>query len=122
MDVVVWSTIEIYTALICASIMCLRPLAAKLLPVLFKIQTTAATRETPFSDESNKDRIGVAGKLYRGNFGIKLSDSDIRAARFNSQNSNNDGWDGDDIHASNIELAAYHKEVEPSYKGIGGRR
>ncbi|CAG8956814.1 hypothetical protein HYFRA_00011203 [Hymenoscyphus fraxineus] len=113
-DVVLWSTIEIYAALICACFICLRPLAAKLLPVLFRSEHTAISRETPFSDESNKVRAGIAEKLYRGNFGIRLSDSDMRTSNFDTQQSHIDRLEGEDMNSSSIELGEYKGTIVSS--------
>lgn len=52
---VIWSTIEVYTAVICASMMAARPLLVKCMPVLF--QNTIESRKEGAYGSSNPHRV-----------------------------------------------------------------
>lgn len=48
-DIVVWSIIETYTAVICACLMTLRPLVAKFMPSNFQSSTLVSDTSWPYS-------------------------------------------------------------------------
>ncbi|KAG4422199.1 hypothetical protein IFR04_004705 [Cadophora malorum] len=72
-DVVIWSSIETYTAVICACLMCIRPLIMKYIPGVFP--TTVNSRNN--TNKSWGQKIGPRGQNSR-NFGggIELSGED----------------------------------------------
>ncbi|KAK0105449.1 hypothetical protein ONS95_004184 [Cadophora gregata] len=78
-DVVIWSSIETFTAVICACLMCIRPLIMKYMPGVFP--TTINSRNN--TNKSWGQKIGSRGQNSR-NFGggIELSGED-RAKRSN---------------------------------------
>jgi hypothetical protein len=54
-DVVIWSTIEVYTAVICASMMAVRPLLVKCMPAFF--QSTIESHKEGTYGSSNPHRV-----------------------------------------------------------------
>ena len=67
-DVVIWSVLETFTAIMCASLMCLRPLLVRCLPALFSASKGGASTITPNPTWASK----LASKLRSGNHGVEL--------------------------------------------------
>jgi hypothetical protein len=78
-DLIIWSIIEVYTAIICASLVSIRPLIAKLIPTLFP--TTRGTADTKSKTNSStpvwplKVNSRLSGRL-RSNHGTELHSED----------------------------------------------
>ncbi|PMD33685.1 hypothetical protein L207DRAFT_589244 [Hyaloscypha variabilis F] len=78
-DVIIWSVLETFTAIICASLMCFRPLLVRLLPAIFQSnKTTTASMNTPNPPQSWGQLVSsrLGSKLRSGNHGIELSSVD----------------------------------------------
>lgn len=71
-DVVIWSVLETFAAVMCASLMCLRPLV-KFLPSIFP--ATRASYDTPNPKWSAK----LASKIRNPNSGVELHSEDEEA-------------------------------------------
>jgi hypothetical protein len=81
-DVIIWSVLETFTAIICASLMCFRPLLVRLLPAIFQSnKTTTASMNTPNPPQSWGQLVSsrLGSKLRSGNHGIELSSVDEEA-------------------------------------------
>lgn len=72
MDIVIWSIVEVYSAIICASLISIRPLIAKIFPRLFPTTRTTESRSktrSPAWPGTFGSRI--SGK-FRSNHGTEL--------------------------------------------------
>ncbi|PMD35024.1 hypothetical protein L207DRAFT_497048 [Hyaloscypha variabilis F] len=69
-DVVIWSEVETYTAVMCSCLMCIRPLVLKYLPNIFPT-TKASSSQTPYA----------SGHLHNANMWSAKVASRIRAER-----------------------------------------
>jgi hypothetical protein len=69
-DVVIWSEVETYTAVMCSCLMCIRPLVLKYLPNIFPT-TKASSSQTPYA----------SGHLHNANTWSAKVASRIRAER-----------------------------------------
>ncbi|KAH8746684.1 hypothetical protein F5882DRAFT_446278, partial [Hyaloscypha sp. PMI_1271] len=81
-DVIIWSVLEAFTSIICASLMCFRPLLLKLFPTIFQSnKTMTASKQTQQGRQSwgqvMSSRLG--SKLRSENHGIELSSLDEEA-------------------------------------------
>jgi hypothetical protein len=63
-DVVIWSIVEIYTAMICASLMSIRPLLVKYFPSLFP--TTAAHDYSGTTSWRPKESANASARIWSG--------------------------------------------------------
>lgn len=83
-DVVIWSIIECYTAIICACLASIRPLIAKIIPTLFP--TTKGTRSKSRNPSRNPSssriwQATLSGRLRSGQNATELySDDDDEMA------------------------------------------
>ena len=85
MDVVIWSMIELFTAAICACLMCFRPLLVKCFPSMFPTATTTSQGNTTHSRILNprwgqKINSKLAGKLQSYHIEAELLSSDDDAS------------------------------------------
>ena len=72
-DVVIWSQIESYIALICASLMCIRPLLTRYIPSLFpttKVDSNSRSHQNPTWGQK------VGSRLRNGVISSELIDGD----------------------------------------------
>lgn len=75
-DVVIWSSIETYTAVICACLMCVRPLITKFIPSAFP-STNNSCNNTSNGNRSLVKNIGSGGQNSPQNGrGIEMSGED----------------------------------------------
>ncbi|KAH8676398.1 hypothetical protein BGZ60DRAFT_562080 [Tricladium varicosporioides] len=77
-DIIIWSEIETYSAVICACLMCLRPLLLKLFPKLFP-STHSNSRSHPSnhnSKHSNSWGNKFSSKIRGSKAGMQLSETD----------------------------------------------
>jgi hypothetical protein len=79
-DVILWSVLEDYVAIICASLMCFRPLFIKFMPSMLPT-TSLSESKTPGSQAWAQARgdSKVAGKLGAGAKGYELKSQDDEA-------------------------------------------
>jgi hypothetical protein len=75
-DVIIWSVLETFTAIICASLMCLRPLLVRCLPALFPASKGSTSRETPNPSWAQVMSSRLANRLRSGNNGLELHSED----------------------------------------------
>jgi hypothetical protein len=80
-DVVLWSIIETFTAVICASLMCIRPLLVRILPTVFPMTKASGSRTNTTGNPSWS--VKLASKLRNQNSGVELlsGDEEVRNAR-----------------------------------------
>ncbi|KAF4628473.1 hypothetical protein G7Y89_g9676 [Cudoniella acicularis] len=73
-DPVIWTVVELYSSMICTSLMTLRPLLARYMPGLFAANATGSTENRGNSNTSWRTRIGVQqGSMpWNINHGIEL--------------------------------------------------
>jgi hypothetical protein len=74
-DVIIWSVLEVFTGMICASLMCYRPLLLKLLPSVF-LTTKSESKHTQNKSWGQLVSLKLGSKLRTGNNGIELSSLD----------------------------------------------
>jgi hypothetical protein len=79
-DVVIWSVLETFMAIICASLMCLRPLLARLLPSVFQSTHNTNSKHTP-NPSWGYMNSKLANKLRSGNHGVELRSEDDEGRR-----------------------------------------
>ena len=75
MDVIIWSVLEVFTGMICASLMCYRPLLVKLLPIVFQ-STKSESKHTQNKSWGALVSLKLGSKLRTGNNRIELSSLD----------------------------------------------
>jgi hypothetical protein len=75
-DVIIWSVLEAFTAIICACLMCLRPLLIRFLPALFPASKASESRPTPNPSWAQAMGSKLASKLRTGNNGLELQSED----------------------------------------------
>ena len=75
---IIWSVLETFTAFICASLMCFRPLIVKLLPSIFHA-TKNESRHTPNPVWGQLVSVKLGSKLRDGNSEIELCGIDDEA-------------------------------------------
>ena len=80
-DVIIWSVLETFTAVICACLMCLRPLLVRCLPSLFPVSKTSESRHTPNPSWAQVMSSKLATKLRTGNNGLELHSEDDERGR-----------------------------------------
>ncbi|KFX97086.1 hypothetical protein V490_02961 [Pseudogymnoascus sp. VKM F-3557] len=90
-DPVIWSILESFTAVICASLMCLRPLIVKLLPKSFPTTDMSDTTRTPTPGWAKSINVKLASKMRhssnrfelhsQGGDGLGASDNVIRVQK-----------------------------------------
>jgi hypothetical protein len=73
-DVVIWSVIESFTAVICACLMTLRPLIVKYLPAIFPASKLATNRSKGYGNPNWGQGISskYPNKLRRAHSGVEL--------------------------------------------------
>jgi hypothetical protein len=80
-DLLEWSIIEVYTAIICASLVSIRPLIAKLIPSLFPTTKAAYTNNRLASSGvpawPSKVSSRALARIRSGNGTVLLSDDDM---------------------------------------------
>jgi len=79
-DVVIWSVLESFIAIICASLMCLRPLLVRLLPSVFQSSLDTNSEHTP-NPSWGYMNSKLASKLRSGNHGVELHTVDDEGRR-----------------------------------------
>jgi hypothetical protein len=75
-DVIIWSVIEAFTAIICACLMCFRPLLVRLLPSLFQATKVGESRYAPNPSWAQVMSSKLSSKLRTGNNGVELHSED----------------------------------------------
>ncbi|PMD24451.1 hypothetical protein NA56DRAFT_740853, partial [Hyaloscypha hepaticicola] len=75
-DVLIWSGIEIYTAIICSCLLCIRPLLRQCFPSLFPSIRAPESRERSITNPNWAQKVGIAA--------LKLS-SNIKGSKGRSQ-------------------------------------
>lgn len=75
-DAVIWSVLESFTAIICASLICLRPLIVKLLPASFPTTETSGTTRTPTPGWAKPINLKLASKLRNSGNRLELHSRD----------------------------------------------
>jgi hypothetical protein len=80
-DLLEWSIIEVSTAIICASLVSIRPLIAKLIPSLFPTTKAADTKNRTASSGivawPSKESSKVSARIRSGNGTVLLSNDDM---------------------------------------------
>jgi hypothetical protein len=79
-DLIIWSIIEVYTAIICASLVSIRPLIAKLIPSLFPATKATETKsKTASSSPARPLKVGsrTSARLRSGNGTVLFSDDEV---------------------------------------------
>ncbi|KFZ14683.1 hypothetical protein V501_03119 [Pseudogymnoascus sp. VKM F-4519 (FW-2642)] len=71
-DAVIWSVLESFTAVICASLMCLRPLIVKFLRSAFPTTHISDIMRTPTPGWPRPINVKLASKLRDGNYRFEL--------------------------------------------------
>jgi hypothetical protein len=71
-DAVIWSVLESFTAVICASLMCLRPLIVKFLPSAFPTTHISDIMRTPTPGWPRPINVKLASKPRNGNYRFEL--------------------------------------------------
>jgi hypothetical protein len=84
-DVLIWSGIEIYTAIICSCLLCIRPLLRQCFPSLFPSTRAPESRERSITNPNWAQKVEIAA--------LKLS-SNIKGSKGRSQILDNEerGW------------------------------
>ena len=77
-DVILWSVLEDYVAVICASLMCLRPLFVRFLPSVFPTSNNES-KNTPSQGWAQARNSKLASKLGVGPKGYELQSEDGEA-------------------------------------------
>ena len=125
MDLIIWSIVEVYTAIICASLVSLRPLIAKVIPNLFP--TTRATADSKSRTNSSapawplKVSSRLSGKL-RSNNGTELhSDDEMTIDKYGKVTPkasvmNRESEDGSGIELSDGPLPFGNAHLEPEFQ------
>ncbi|RFU24776.1 hypothetical protein B7463_g11559, partial [Scytalidium lignicola] len=72
-DVIIWSVLETFMAIICASMMCFRPLLVKILPPLFQLSKSSNAANNQWS---HKLSSRLASKMRTESDAIELHSSD----------------------------------------------
>lgn len=71
-DAVIWSVLESFTAVICASLICLRPLIVKFLPSAFLTTHISDIMRSPTPGWPRPINAELASKLRNGNYRFEL--------------------------------------------------
>lgn len=89
-DIVIWSILETFMAVICASLVCIRPLLVKYLPVIFPVTEVSESRGSDMKSPSWSRRLSLkASSKLRNENGIELlSDDDEARAGLRDNKSN----------------------------------
>jgi hypothetical protein len=78
-DVVIWSVLETFMSVICASLMCLRPLVVKFMPAIFGSRGSEnKSRNTQNPSWGNGMSFKMASKMRNSN-GVELHSEDDEA-------------------------------------------
>jgi hypothetical protein len=104
-DVVIWSVLEIYTAVICACLMAIRPLLTKYLPALF--QSTVASNSNAGYNNSRVHRMDSksAAAPWSRNHGSAIELKSTESAKvWIDAESTHDVHDGRNGHAGTLEV------------------
>ena len=75
-DVIIWSVLETFTAIICACLMCLRPLLVRFMPALFPTTKATESKQTPNPSWTQAMSSKLTSKLRIGNNGVELHSED----------------------------------------------
>lgn len=76
MDVILWSVLEDYVAVICASLMCLRPLVVRLFPTIFPTSNIESKNTTSQGWGNQARNSKLASKLGVAPRGYELKSED----------------------------------------------
>ncbi|KAH8594470.1 hypothetical protein B0O99DRAFT_672908 [Bisporella sp. PMI_857] len=110
-DVVIWSIIEVYTAIICACLMVLRPLLTKYIPGLFAPSIHSSNKSYPSNSSSWRPKIDskISGHIWSGNkYEIELL------------NRQDDRWEAEDGRQLRIQKTTNSKVREDMSGGTNG--
>jgi hypothetical protein len=116
-DVVIWSIIETFTAVICACLMTLRPLIVKYLPSILPASKLSASRGKGYGNPSRAQNISskLPNKLRAGNSRVELLSEDEEAKTGGSGQKGivvSKSWVTKSSTTENIELAKRNPTVQ----------
>lgn len=101
-DIVIWSVLEIYTAMICACLMAIRPLLAKYLPSLFRSTSISSTNADYTDSRANRLDSKAAGVQWSRNHGSAIELKSTESANvWTDAESSHEERDG---HAGGLEV------------------
>lgn len=93
-DIVIWSILETFMAIVCASLMCIRPLLVKYVSAIFPATKVSEGRSSGPKSLSWGQRMSLkaASKLRNGNHGVELLSDDDEARMGQTDTGGNTTW------------------------------